>query len=1188
MLNTLHPRNRKGLASKLLFISLLFTVFVGYAVINPPGEPDLDFGINGILPAPVPAALIGNSNNATNITSDNVGRTLVSAYNLTDSFSTYNTITRYLSDGSLDQTFGRQGVVTYQTDFFAVTTKIKLDHKDRIILLLNESAVFGSAQVTLMRFTDNGTPDPDFGGRGKIFVPVLFHNNTVPLDIQIDNNNQLLLATRNDPFFGDSEPPSVVHALTLITESGERDQTFGDGDGIARIPTTINAYDWDNQGNIVIAGQLNHLSETEQLLSSDFTLMRLNAKGLVDTSFGHQGTVLVDTNGFDGADAMAVNSDDKIVVQGRIENQSTLLRFDATGTLDTDFGDNGKVGSIGGNHLVIEQNNAIYLAGLTVRQSGNQNIGFSYQQSQFKADGAIDDTFGNNGTLISDYDIDDYDPFYFITDAHQLRVTASIVNAANESKDIYSGHFDSLGQPDLIFGDKGFVLTDHTPTQPMNGTIITIDQHNNIVAGGNRGDFTMLKFNSAGQWQQDFADNGVAIARSNSPNLLTHILPQSDGSYLASSNGIGGFFMVRYDSQGQLDQQFADDGILYNPLQKVQPPFYDDNHHLIFIGAYEEIDTRQFRLGYTEYTYKGKVLGDLGNYGSIKFTDINFRPNSMQRNGDKILLAGKLVNDETNEQTNAVVRLNLNGTTDTTFNDGSAVLSAPFSHWHQGAMHLTTDINGNIIVVGLRLLEDSNNTAYVATRLFSDGSIDRSFGDNGEARPDLPLASWWEQQSRLDVDINGNLLLTDIRNVQQKIVHTVISRINANGALDSQFGSNGSLSLPLANENQLSAFLPSLASATDDSYLLVCGQKLSNDIPLLWADNRATIRFNQGDSAVIHSEDLWLTADDVANLNEITLTTVPSSGEMYLDLNQNGSRDEDEDVLTAQSTVGMTPLSANQLRYHQTEGTLSTTFSFTKGLATDNSEPMMARFIINPKPVVTRSELNDGYDTIELYFSEAVYGLEQDEISVNGPIASLTGSGNHYTIGLQAPLTTNAHVSVAAGALTDYHGNANQPITQPFANLPWVTMTTSTLSASNGPVTFALQYSGIDSVNLQLGDITLNASTGVSGTLSLADTDTLSPMITVSDITGNGSFFITLPEGTGSFNQTRLTPAIESELVTVLNNSAPSIAGRPMTDIDEDVSYHFSVLAWDADDDNLTYHISSYPSWASFNPSTAG
>ncbi|NIS80096.1 MAG: hypothetical protein GTO14_07780, partial [Anaerolineales bacterium] len=86
--------------------------------------------------------------------------------------------------------------------------------------------------------------------------------------------------------------------------------------------------------------------------SYDFCVVRYNADGSLDTDFGSGGWVLTDfEGGTDEAHAVAIQSDGKIVVAGwadvdpteTIDYDFAVVRYNTDGSLDTDFGTGGKM-----------------------------------------------------------------------------------------------------------------------------------------------------------------------------------------------------------------------------------------------------------------------------------------------------------------------------------------------------------------------------------------------------------------------------------------------------------------------------------------------------------------------------------------------------------------------------------------------------------------------------------------------------------------------------------------------------------------------------------------------------------------------------------------------------------------------------------------------------------------------------
>src|SRR6516164_1693828 len=110
---------------------------------------------------------------------------------------------------------------------------------------------------------------------------------------------------------------------------------FFGGDGLNGDDAYSSAVQSD--GKLVVAGMTTNLDDT-----TDFGLARYNSNGTLDATFGTGGKVKTTFADFDGARAVAIQSDGKIVVAGyTLVNYSpdfALARYNSNGTLDATFG----------------------------------------------------------------------------------------------------------------------------------------------------------------------------------------------------------------------------------------------------------------------------------------------------------------------------------------------------------------------------------------------------------------------------------------------------------------------------------------------------------------------------------------------------------------------------------------------------------------------------------------------------------------------------------------------------------------------------------------------------------------------------------------------------------------------------------------------------------------------------------
>ncbi len=139
---------------------------------------------------------------------------------------------------------------------------------------------------------------------------------------------------------------------------GYLDLSFGNGGKImGQLKATANgasqasAIALQNDGKLVITGSVYELSGTHSVPDSvDFSLARYREDGSLDMNFGASGQI-IDFFGFgDGAQAVVVQTDGKIIAAGGIrKNQDAasgdfgLARYNADGSPDLSFGNNGKV-----------------------------------------------------------------------------------------------------------------------------------------------------------------------------------------------------------------------------------------------------------------------------------------------------------------------------------------------------------------------------------------------------------------------------------------------------------------------------------------------------------------------------------------------------------------------------------------------------------------------------------------------------------------------------------------------------------------------------------------------------------------------------------------------------------------------------------------------------------------------------
>jgi uncharacterized delta-60 repeat protein len=252
-----------------------------------------------------------------------------------------------------------------------------------------------------------------------------------------------------------------------FTTTGQLDATFGSA-GIAPLTSeTATAIALQSDGKILVTTGVGVPTAliTAQFLPSQQAgaIARYNTNGSLDTTFG----ILGQSACVASAAAIGIQSNGKIVVAGTIpsvllttlsggvtvvDNQTGfgVVRYNATGGIDTTFNSGGGVTSGGGIitgfgnsfpagaafAIAIQSNGEIVVAG----QAGNGNETFSsssFVLARYTTAGLLDTTFGSNGTVITTLT---QSPLSFVS-ALVLQSDGKIVAAGNTGTAVQRGSY---------------------------------------------------------------------------------------------------------------------------------------------------------------------------------------------------------------------------------------------------------------------------------------------------------------------------------------------------------------------------------------------------------------------------------------------------------------------------------------------------------------------------------------------------------------------------------------------------------------------------------------------------------------------------------------------------------------------------------------------------------------------------
>jgi uncharacterized delta-60 repeat protein len=225
-------------------------------------------------------------------------------------------VARYTSIGALDMSFNTDGKVTTNVGGRTDLTSAAVLQPDGGIVLTGRVSDDGiGADVGLVRYDGNGSPDPGFGVQGIVRTNLA----SLPSGVALQPDGKILVSVRA------LAGGTTVFGAMRFEGDGDVDTGFGIGGlataGFSPLNDYAHAVAVGSGGKIVVAGQ------SSNLVNPDFAIARFTAGGTLDPSFDTDGKLTVSFfDSFDSAECAAIQTDGKIVVGGFARNgTSTAL-----------------------------------------------------------------------------------------------------------------------------------------------------------------------------------------------------------------------------------------------------------------------------------------------------------------------------------------------------------------------------------------------------------------------------------------------------------------------------------------------------------------------------------------------------------------------------------------------------------------------------------------------------------------------------------------------------------------------------------------------------------------------------------------------------------------------------------------------------------------------------------------------
>ena len=374
---------------------------------------------------------------------------------------------------------------------------------------------------------------------------------------------------------------------------------------------------------------------------------------------------------------------------------------------------------------------------------------------------------------------------------------------------LVSLNFGQSGSLDPTYGNNGYTLNSvnfFTGTnwatasvmQPDDKLVVAVDGVN--YPSGTGKDNYVLRYQSDGTLDPSFGTGGIVRIAFTAPadeEMAAAIALQPDGKIvIASTLANTGIGLARLNGDGTLDASFGTGGkLIFKWANKEVAVVYDalvqSDGRIVVCGS------SGTKFAFARFTAAGQF--DTTFNGTGKFTLQASSGNSVaeitglaQQSDGKLIGVGERPRSNRDPFGHSVLRLNTNGTLDSSFGSNGQVYSN-FDDQGLGGMvrdrarSVKVDPAGKIVVAGTALPRTSD-ARWAFIRLLPNGQKDPSFGGDGKVLVGFP--GYHRLSGPLLIE-NGKIIGSGGLSQPGQLPDIAVFRLLSDGSLDPSFGSGG-------------------------------------------------------------------------------------------------------------------------------------------------------------------------------------------------------------------------------------------------------------------------------------------------------------------------------------------------------------------------------------------------------------
>jgi uncharacterized delta-60 repeat protein len=270
------------------------------------GAPDNTFGTNGIVVSDGATGVANVNDLGYDLVLDASGNIYVAGISVNSNGDDDIVIWKYDSTGTLDNTFGRNGIVVSDgaaggTNEKDGTGAIKLDGSGNIFVAgysISGSGVVGDYDMVILKYDSTGTLDTTFGTNGIVVsdgASGVANDADDAYMLVLDSSGNIYVTGNSGEYTGGFDGDRVM-VIWKYDSTGAPDNTFGTN-GIVVHDGAAGGTDYDTgqdiilhaSGNIYVTGY-----SVNSIGDEDMVIWKYDSTGTLDSTFGTGGIIVRD------------------------------------------------------------------------------------------------------------------------------------------------------------------------------------------------------------------------------------------------------------------------------------------------------------------------------------------------------------------------------------------------------------------------------------------------------------------------------------------------------------------------------------------------------------------------------------------------------------------------------------------------------------------------------------------------------------------------------------------------------------------------------------------------------------------------------------------------------------------------------------------------------------------------------